>query len=461
MLKVSGKQIAAVSGILVLLVAAIIKVISIAEMNPPVISIERDIKNLGTKPFEVTVSDKGTGLAKVRIYLLDTYGESVLVEKEYKKGTKSDVISVSIDPERLGIKSGASELFIEATDNFMGGLFSGRKAVFSEKVTLDFIPPEIRELSPMLYIRHGGAGVVIYRTSEDTASSGVEIKDLFFEGYGGYFEDPLIYLAFFAYPHDAPKGEKIEIFAADTAGNEARESVYYQLLKASYVKDEIALSERFLKRKVLPLFNKVYGYASVTDEGKTDFRKAFLKINSETRKENDKRIYEIGRQSGDKILWKGKFNQLPNSKVGATFADHRKYLMDGNVIDRQYHLGYDLSVTKRYAVPASNSGVVVFAGDLGIYGNTVIIDHGMGIMTLYSHLTSMSVGVGDIVGKKDHIGRTGTTGLAVGDHLHFGVYVQGVPVRPLEWWDAKWIDDSIWYKINYVKKNFVSRETPG
>ena len=160
------------------------------------------------------------------------------------------------------------------------------------------------------------------------------------------------------------------------------------------------------------------------------------------------------------MLWRGKFNQLPNSKVGATFADHREYLMDGEVIDRQYHLGYDLSVTRKHAVPASNSGVVVFAEDLGIYGNTVIVDHGLGVMTLYSHLTSMDVSVGDSVEKKDRLGRTGTTGLAVGDHLHFGVYVQGVPVRPLEWWDAKWIDDNIWYKINYVKKNFVSREIP-
>ncbi len=457
MLQVSGKQIAAVFGIL-LLIVALIKIISIAEMSPPVISIERDIESLSTKPFEVTVSDKGTGLSKVRIYLLDAYGESVLVEKEYKKGTKSDVLSVSINPEKLGIKGGESEFFIEATDRFMNGLFSGKKTVFSQKVTLDFIPPEIQELSPMLYIRHGGAGVVIYKVSEDTVSSGVEIKDLFFEGYSGYFEDPLIYLSFFAYPYNAARGEKIEILAADAAGNEVRESVPYRLLKASYVKDEIALSEGFLKKKVLPLFSRIYGYSSVGDDGKPDFRKAFLKVNSETRKENDNRIYEVGRQSGDKILWKGKFNQLPNSKVGATFADHRKYLMDGEVIDRQYHLGYDLSVTRKYPVPASNNGVVVFADHLGIYGNTVIVDHGMGVMTLYSHLTSMDVKVGDTVEKKDRVGRTGTTGLAVGDHLHFGVYIQGVPVRPLEWWDTKWIDDNIWYKINYVKKNFASRE---
>lgn len=459
MLQVSGKQIAAVFGI-VLLVVALIKVISMAEMSPPVISIDRDIKSIGLKPFEVTVADKGTGLSEVRIYLLDTYGESVLVEKEYGKGTKSDVLSVSVNPEKLGIKSGTAELFIEATDRFMGGMFPGKKAVFSEKVTLDFIPPEIQELSPALYIRHGGAGVVIYKVSEDTVSSGVEIKDIFFEGYPGYFEDPLIYIAFFAYPYNAGKGEKIEIFAADAAGNEVRESVYYRLLRAAYVKDEIGLSEWFLKSKVLPLFSKVYGYSPVGDDGKPDLLKAFLKINSETRKENDNRIYEVGRQSGGEMLWKGKFNQLRNSKVGATFADHRRYLMDGNVVDNQYHLGYDLSVTKKYPVPASNSGVVVFAEHLGIYGNTVIIDHGMGVMSLYSHLSSMDVSVGDSVGKKDSVGRTGTTGLAVGDHLHFGVYVQGVPVRPLEWWDAKWIKDNILYKINYVKKDFGVGENP-
>ncbi|MXZ47689.1 MAG: M23 family metallopeptidase [Candidatus Dadabacteria bacterium] len=459
MLKVSGKQVAAVFGI-VLLIIALIKVISIAEMSPPVISFERDVKSLGLKPLDVTVSDKGTGLSKVRISLLDAYGESVLVEKEYEKGTKSDVISVRINPEKLGIKSGAAELLIEATDRFMNGLFPGKKAVFSQRVTLDFIPPQIQELSPALYIRHGGAGVVIYKVSEDTVSSGVEIKDLFFEGYTGYFEDPSVHLAFFAYPYNAEKGEKIEILATDAAGNETRESVYYRLLRASYVKDEIGLSEWFLKSKVLPLFTKVYGYSPVGDDGKPDLRKAFLKINSETRKENDNRIYEIGRQSRKEILWKGKFNQLRNSKVGATFADHRRYLMDGNVIDNQYHLGYDLSVTKKYPVPASNTGVVVFAEHLGIYGNTVIIDHGMGVMSLYSHLSSMDVSVGDSVGKKDIVGRTGTTGLAVGDHLHFGVYVQGIPVRPLEWWDAKWINDNILYKVNYVKKNFGVVENP-
>jgi len=124
------------------------------------------------------------------------------------------------------------------------------------------------------------------------------------------------------------------------------------------------------------------------------------------------------------------------------------------VVDQEYHLGYDLAVTRRYPVEAANDGVVVFAGDLGIYGNAVIIDHGYGINTLYGHMSSIDVSVGDTIKKKQIIGRTGETGLAAGDHLHYGVYIYGVPVRPVEWWDEKWINDNILNKIEEAKAEF-------
>ena len=147
------------------------------------------------------------------------------------------------------------------------------------------------------------------------------------------------------------------------------------------------------------------------------------------------------------ILWKGAFAQLSNSKVEANFADHRTYVYNGETIDTSYHLGYDLSVTKHYAVEAANSGVVAFTGDLGIYGNTVILDHGLGLFTLYGHLSSIDVKPGDSIGPRQIIGRTGETGLAAGDHLHYGVYLQGVAVLPVEWWDGKWINDNIQPKL--------------
>ncbi len=147
------------------------------------------------------------------------------------------------------------------------------------------------------------------------------------------------------------------------------------------------------------------------------------------------------------LLWQGAFAQLSSSKVEANFADERTYTYKGEAIDRAHHLGYDLSVTKRYPVEAANSGTVAFAGDLGIYGNTVILDHGLGLFTLYSHLSSIDVKEGETVKQRQHLGRTGETGLAGGDHLHYGVYLHGIAVLPVEWWDPKWIKDNIQPKL--------------
>jgi murein DD-endopeptidase MepM/ murein hydrolase activator NlpD len=155
----------------------------------------------------------------------------------------------------------------------------------------------------------------------------------------------------------------------------------------------------------------------------------------------------VTKKASPSILWKGAFTQLSNSKVEANFADLRTYVYKGEAIDTAYHVGYDLSVTKRYPVEAANSGAVVLAEDLGIYGNTVILDHGLGLFTLYSHLSAIDVKVGDRIAPKQILGRTGETGLAGGDHLHYGVYLHGVAVLPVEWWDGKWINDNIAPKL--------------
>jgi murein DD-endopeptidase MepM/ murein hydrolase activator NlpD len=107
----------------------------------------------------------------------------------------------------------------------------------------------------------------------------------------------------------------------------------------------------------------------------------------------------------------------------------------------------DLASLERATVPAANTGKVAFAGFFGIYGNAVIIDHGLGLQTLYSHLSQIDVKEGQDVKKGDPIGKTGATGLAGGDHLHFGVLVFGHPTSPIEWWDQHWIDDNILSKL--------------
>src|SRR4029079_6024778 len=205
-------------------------------------------------------------------------------------------------------------------------------------------------------------------------------------------------------------------------------------------KSNLVLSESFLQDKVVPLVAD----ATARQGSPKD---VFVSVNKKLRKENEDKITAITRKASPAIQWKGAFVQLSNSKVEANFADHRTYLYNGEPIDTAYHLGYDLSVTKRHPVEAANSGTVAFAGDLGIYGNTVILDHGIGLFTLYGHLSQVDVKAGDAVQQRQMLGKTGETGLAGGDHLHYGVYLHGVAILPVEWWDPKCIRDTIEQKL--------------
>jgi murein DD-endopeptidase MepM/ murein hydrolase activator NlpD len=150
-------------------------------------------------------------------------------------------------------------------------------------------------------------------------------------------------------------------------------------------------------------------------------------------------------------LWEGPFVQLGNSQVEASFADHRTYLYKGKEVDQQVHLGFDLAVTAHVPVVAANRGVVLNASWLGIYGNCVIIDHGMGVQSLYGHLMSFDVNVGDTVTRGQTIGRSDSTGLAGGDHLHFTMLVNGRMVTPVEWWDAHWVADRVDRKLKEAR----------
>src|SRR4030095_6630855 len=136
--------------------------------------------------------------------------------------------------------------------------------------------------------------------------------------------------------------------------------------------------------------------------------------------------------------------------VESAFADHRTYLYNGKEVDQQVHLGFDLASVTNNPIVAANRGKVLFADELGIYGNCVIIDHGMGVQSLYGHLSSIEVKAGQDVEKEQTLGRSGITGLAGGDHLHFTMLVNGHMVNPVEWWDSHWIEDRLLRKLRAV-----------
>ena len=178
-----------------------------------------------------------------------------------------------------------------------------------------------------------------------------------------------------------------------------------------------------------------------------DLLAGFLTINGDLRRKNSAYIASLASKTSPEMEFHDAFMQLGNTQVEAKFADTRNYIYKGKDVDTQVHLGFDLASVANTPILASQRGTVLHASDLGIFGNCVIIDHGLGVQSLYGHLSSIAVKVGDKVDKGQLIGRSGMTGLAGGDHLHFTMLVGGQPVTPVDWWSAKWMQDRVLRKI--------------
>jgi murein DD-endopeptidase MepM/ murein hydrolase activator NlpD len=416
------------------------------EGQAPLITLTPDSDVVGKAPIEIGVTDQGTGLRSVTATLSAGGKEHPISTEVFAAPTREKKLSVEV-AKLAGVKEGTAVLRIVARDR---SLFAGNETVLQKEITIDVTPPTLELIAEDRYINFGGAGAIVYKPSADTATSGVRVGEHFFLGHKGQVkgkEDH--YVALFAHPYSAAPNAKAFLVATDKAGNTREMGLSYELKNVKYRKSTIAVSDGFIESKVTPLL-------SGGDAKEASAKETFLAVNNRLRKLNDDRIEAITKKSTSTRQWDGAFVQLSNSKVEANFADERTYTYKGEAIDKAYHLGYDLSVTERYPAEAANAGTVVFAGDLGIYGNTVILDHGLGLFTLYSHLSSIDVKEGDAVKQRQVLGRTGQTGLAAGDHLHYGVYLHGVAVLPVEWWDAKWIKDNIEPKLEGMSGNEIA-----
>ena len=407
------------------------------ESAPPQITLSPDADVLGVAPVEIRVTDTGTGLKSVAATLSQGGAEVSLAAEQFAQPAGEKKFAVAL-ARVAGVKEGPAVLRIRARD---ASLFRGNETVLERNVTVDITPPTLELVADDRYVNFGGVGAIVYKASADTASSGVRIGEHFFPGFAGQVKDhPDRFFALFAHPYDTPPEARPVLVATDKAGNTREMRLAYELKDVRYRKSTLPVSDSFLQNKVAPLLTDAAARQGAPKD-------VFVAVNRKLRKENEDRIAEITRPGTPSILWKDAFAQLSNSKVEANFADQRTYTYGGEAIDTAYHLGYDLSVTKNYPIEAANSGKVAFTGDLGIYGGTVIIDHGLGLYSLYGHLSSIDVKAGDAVARRQIVGKSGETGLAAGDHLHFGVYLAGVAVLPVEWWDQKWIDDNIKPKL--------------
>ncbi len=400
----------------------------------------------------VTVADPKSGLRRLEIVLAKDGKRAVLADAPYpaagllgREKVGEDRRQVNIDPIALGLTDGKAALTVRAWDHSWRNWWNGNLTQLEVEVVVDTRPPAVESLTQQNYVNQGGAGIAVYRLSEPCPVNGVRVGNTFFPGYSGYYADPLVHIAFFAFGHQQGAGTEIAIEAVDRAGNAGRSRYAYHFKPKKFKRDTLNVSDGFISQ-ILPEFQ-----AALPAKAGATLKERFLYINRDLRAADYRTIIEATRKSEPAVLWKGSFTRLPNAAPRAGFADHRTYLYEGREIDQQYHLGVDLASLAHSPVPAANAGVVVFTGHIGIYGQTVILDHGFGLFTMYSHLSRITAQKGDRVAKDAVIGNTGSTGLAAGDHLHFSVLVQNTFVDPIEWWDPHWIKDNIMLKLDSVK----------
>jgi murein DD-endopeptidase MepM/ murein hydrolase activator NlpD len=318
-------------------------------------------------------------------------------------------------------------------------------------------PPRIAVLSTHHYVNHGGSEMVVYKATPADTASGVRVGDVEYPGFpatgaGVDGADPSVKVAFFALLYDQPLNTPITAFARDEAGNQAKATFIDNVFEKPFKKSRIEIDDKFINRVVPEIIEhspELKMTAPAQDS--PEMLAGFLRVNGELRKINADQIAALAAKTGPKKLWDGPFVQLGNSKVEASFADHRTYIYKGKEVDHQTHLGFDLAVTQHVPVVAAAAGTVVNASWLGIYGNCVIVDHGLGVQSLYGHLMSFDVKVGDTVTRGQQVGRSDSTGLAGGDHLHFTLLVDGHMVNPVEWWDPHWMTDRVDRKLKEAR----------
>lgn len=422
--------------------------------SPPRIALAEEIDFINAdQPMTATVSDAGSGLSRASIRLEKAGRVATLAEETFdppfigRSGAVTEkTFQARVSPRELGFTDGRATLKISATDASWRKWLNGNRATMEKSVLIDTRPPDIRVISKTHNLVSGGSGLVIYTLSEGCPEHGVEVDGDIYPGQpaNDLFEvdSPAVYLAFIALRYDEGSGIDMHIFARDPAGNESRAGISHYIRKGRFKDDVIAITDDFLKWK-MPEFSNMIP-ASVG----ADPVDRFIWVNRHLRKASYAELTHHTRTSDAARHWEGPFLRLPGSARQASFADHREYRYNDQVIDRQDHMGIDLASFKGAEVPAANHGRVAFTGGIGIYGDTVVIDHGFGLFSTYSHLSLIVVKEGQTVRKGDVIGRTGVTGLAGGDHLHFGMMVHQTFVNPVEWWDEGWIRNNVLSKID-------------
>ena len=379
----------------------------------------------------VTIEDKLSDLKRIEIQARQAQATVALIQEERLGGMRTATVTLS--PAEWQFEDGPVTLLVTVRDTSLAHFGKGNLSSVEAEYILDRHAPVVTLRSTAPAVSRGGTAVMRYAVSEPPARTGIQVGDWFFSGFRGDGGD---HVCFFSFPYFMKTEEfQPRLIAVDAAGNVTNLELRCNARGRDFRDDDITVTDGFIADVRSRFAGEVPADLAP--------REAFLMVNQALREKADKELQALVPGTADHMLWKGPFLRLPGSATRSGFADHRNYFYNGAKIDEQWHLGVDLASVQNAEVPAANSGRVVFTGEMTILGQAVVLDHGMGMQSLYGHLSQVLVKVGDMVEKGDIIAHTGDTGLAFGDHLHFAINISGLPVIPLEWWDDHWITDNI------------------
>lgn len=392
------------------------------------------------KKIEILFSDQKSGLRTISASIYQDSKRFPLFSLDIpERGVKQKSVTQEINTRELKLHDGEAVFEITAMDH---SLLKNTKTL-SIKTNIDLMPPQLYTLSAAHNINPGGSCLTVYRVSKDVAATGVNVEADFFPGYPVTIDGKPCYAAFFAIPTDVTPSTRMSVFAEDRAGNKSVSAIPFYIRNVKRFRtDTVTISDTFLNRK-MPEFQEHEPQL----RGKTTLE-TFIYVNEKMRETNFNEIQKICKKSEPRRLWEGIFLRMKNSAPMAMFGDKRTYMQGGKSIGNSTHMGVDLASTQHAPVEAANNGIVVFTGYLGIYGNTVVIDHGLGVFSHYSHLDAFKVKEGQKVSRGEIIAVTGMSGFAAGDHLHLGMVIDHKFVNPIEWWDSHWIQDNVDKKLN-------------
>ncbi len=400
------------------------------------------------EPIDVTIEDD-SGIKYYEVKMHSSEGEKVLAQEAMLMPQKRLELKVDYPKMSYGIKDKEVKIIVSAVDASKWDFFAGNSVRVEKSFIVDKKKPQVSLITNSYGIYPGGSALVIFKAKDEN------IKDMYVEVNKNkrFKVQPFYkegnYASLVAWPVTEKKFDA-RIIVEDLAGNVMRVHIPYYHKAKTYRVSKIKLSDRFLKGKIAEL-----AYDFPQTQGVEEPIEQFKIINEDVRAANEKIIHNITSKTSDQMISNFSikpFYPLKNAAKVASFGDHRLYYYQNEKVSESYHLGLDLASVKMGKILTQNHGMTVFAEENGIYGNLPIVHHGMGLYTIYGHCSSIKVSTGDAVRPKQHIANSGKSGYAMGDHLHFGVLVQGVEVRPEEWMDEEWIRLNITEVMKNAKK---------